>query len=299
MATRRCGTFDDLGCGLGHGCAILLIVVRPEPTLKHAWLRASGPEDLPSHIELEDGRYEHLRTYKHDFFAATGLYRGPSGLVVLKLGRTASLLGMPMAWMGRLLAEHELSIYQQASGVEGVPRCLGKWGRTGLVHTFVEGHPLQRDEWVDDEFFSRLECLLVELHRRGIAYVDLEKRENILVDDHGRPSLIDFQISWSWPETGRQGIKRLIPNAVGRFILHRLQAGDRYHLMKHRRRHRADMLTPEEMAESYRAGALITIHRYLFWPFTVIRRTILKVLTGRSRSPKQDGREFVEWRDSH
>lgn len=262
---------------------------------KHAWLRALGAADLPARITLADGEYQHVRTYKHDFFAATGLYRGPSGLAILKLGRTTPLFGLPMAWLGAMLADHELAVYAAAEGVEGIPRCLGKWGRTGLTHAFVEGHPLQQREWVDDAFFDRLEHLLNELHRRDIAYVDLEKRENILVDQDGRPSLIDFQISWRWPAAGsRHGLQWLMPSFLGRYILRRFQAADRYHLRKHQRRHRPDTLTADQLAASYRSGVLIRIHRRLSWPFTTTRRMILKALTGRSRSAKQDGPEFLE-----
>jgi len=264
--------------------------------VRHAWLRALGPEEMAPQIQLEDGEYLHVRTFKHDFFAATGLYSGPSGRVILKMGRSVSFLGIPMRWLGRWLADHECAMYEAAQGVEGVPRCLGRWGPTGFVHVFVEGHPLQRNERVDDAFFSRLEEILRKLHARGIAYVDLEKRENILVGDQGRPWLIDFQISWRGPrETDRRGPgwQRWIPVSLARYILKRLQKADLYHLLKHRRRHRPGTLTPEQLAASYRVSWAIRLHRWFFRPLTLLRRLILKALTGRSRSPKQDGPEFL------
>jgi hypothetical protein len=201
-----------------------------------------------------------------------------------------------MAWMGRVLSGHEASIYEELNGLEGVPRWFGKWGPTGIVHAFVEGHPLQRYERVEDDFFPRLEALLDEVHRRGIAYVDLEKRENILVCEDDRPCLIDFQISWKWTghDAGRRtGLQRLLPAGLGNLLLHKLQQGDRYHVLKHRRRHRPDTMTAGELAASYRCGCYIELHRRVSWPFTAVRRTVLKLLTGRSRSPKQDGPEFV------
>ncbi len=275
---------------------ILLAMANASGGIRHAWLRALGPEDLPARIELPDGPYAHVRTYKHDFFAATGLYEGPSGKVILKVGRTARLLGLPMAWLGRRLAERERAVYREAQGIPGVPRCFDLWGETGLVHAFVEGHPLQRKERVDDAFFDRLETLIRELHRRRIAYVDLEKRENILVDADGRPALIDFQISWWWPEDRRRrrGLGRLLPDWLGRYILVRLQAADGYHLRKHRRRHRPDLLTPEQIRASYRCGPLVRAHRVVSWPITALRRAGLRILTGRWRSLKQDGPEFME-----
>lgn len=267
-----------------------------QPKVKHAWLRALGHEEMPPGIILADGEYRHLRTFKHDFFAATGLYVGPSGKVVLKIGRVAGIFGLPMAWLGRLLGGHEASIYEELDGLPGVPRWFGRWGPTGLVHGFVEGHPLQRNEAVDERFFARLDGLLSELHRRGIAYVDLEKRENILVTDDGRPCLIDFQISWKWTGFGadrRRGHQRLIPQGLGDLLLAKLQQGDRYHWLKHCRRHRPDVLTGEQLAASYRRGWYIELHRRVSWPFTALRRGVLRLLTGRSRSPKQDGPEFM------
>ena len=37
------------------------------------------------------------------------------------------------------------------------------------------------------------------MHARRTVYVDLHKRENIIVSEHGKPCLIDFQISICWP----------------------------------------------------------------------------------------------------
>jgi len=258
---------------------------------------------MPSEIELADGRYDHLRTFKHDFFAATGLYQGPSGRVVLKLGREVSLLGFPMGWLGEWAADHEADMYRVAEGVPGVPKCFGRLGRTGFAHAFVDGHPLQRYEHVNDEFFPALRAILTELHRRGMAYVDLEKRENILVGADGRPWLIDFQISYPGPgldgvirrRRGPGALHTLVPRALREYLLTRLQCGDLYHLLKHRRRHRPDTLTESEIASSYRVGVTIQLHRWLMRPLTLLRRNILKQLTGRSRSPKQDGPEYLEY----
>ncbi len=268
---------------------------------RHTWLRALGSRELPDSIEIGGQSYQRLRTYKHDFFAATGLYGGPSGRIILKLGRCEPLFGLPTAWLGEWLADRETRLYIAAQGLAGIPRCCGRIGRTGFAHEFVPGHPLQRDERVADDFFPALGRLLGALHARGIAYVDLEKRENILVDEQGRPWLIDFQISWQDPDgmaavparLGPDCLLRLLPSWLRRLILGRLQDADRYHLLKHRRRHRPDTLSEHELARSYTVGPLIRLHRRLFRPLTLLRRAALKRLTGRSRSAKQDGAEFL------
>lgn len=270
--------------------------------VRHAWLRALGSREMPAEVMLADGAYRYLRTFKHDFFAATGLYEGPSGRVVLKLGRSKSLLGLPMAWLGEWAADHEADMYRLAEGVAGIPACFGRVGRTGFAHAFIEGHPLQRHEQVGDEFFARLRTMLDDLHGRGMAYVDLEKRENILVGTDGRPWLIDFQISFPGPDLdpaidrrrGPGAMCRLVPRGLRQYLLSKLQQADRYHLLKHQRRHRPDTLTAEQMAGSYATGGAIQLHRKLFRPLTLMRRQALKRLTGRSRSAKQDGPEFME-----
>jgi len=217
--------------------------------------------------------YNRVETFKHDFFAATGLYRGPTGdLAVLKVGRTNELLSIPMDWSGRFLGKREIRFYELVQDLPGVPRFIGPVGRTGLLHAFVPGHPLGRKEVVSDSFFDELFELLGELHDRGIAYVDLNKRQNILVGDDGRPYLIDFQISL-----------RLPPGPLGRWwplrwILQRFQHADVYHALKHKRRLRPDLLTPAEAASLERLSIWIRLHRLIARPLTQFRRRTLRRL---------------------
>ncbi|MFQ6049300.1 MAG: hypothetical protein ACE5K7_08050 [Phycisphaerae bacterium] len=233
-------------------------------------LLALGRRSLPPEIVIGSQRYGLLRVLKHDFFAATGLYGGPSGAVVLKLGREQEFLGLPLRWLGRYLIQHEAAVYEQVSGLEGVPRFLGRWSDNGLLHEYVEGHPLDHKERVDDQFFDRLEELLGQLHSRSVAYVDLNKRENIIVGQDGRPYLIDFQISLRWPQ--RWGP----PPGPARWVLKMLQRADRYHLAKHVRRHRPDLIRPEHLVMSQRAATLIRLHRWSAAPFTRLRRHTLR-----------------------
>jgi hypothetical protein len=232
-------------------------------------LRALGRSEMPERVEAGGAVYTIIDVFKHDFFAATGLYGGPTGRAVLKVGRRADFLGLPMAWAGRFLAGREANIYERLHDLEGVPRFLGRVGRDGLLHEFVPGHPLHKGEAVGDDFFPRLRSLIGRIHAREMAYVDLEKCGNILVGDDGRPYLIDFQISWYWP--ARRG-GRLAPV---RWIRQILQTSDLYHLLKHQRRTRPDQLSEEEFARSYEPPIYIGLHRYLARPFTLLRRRTL------------------------
>ncbi len=232
-------------------------------------LRALGPRDLPGTFRLDGAEYRLVQTFKHDFFAASGLYQGPGGQAVLKMGRSADFLGLPTDWIGRWLVAREVRFYRQVQDLPGVPRLLGELGPLAFAHEFIPGHNLQRHETVNDEFFPRLTALLDALHARGIAYVDLEKRENIIVGEDGRPWLIDFQISWQWPwRLGRGG-------RLARWLFARFAAADRYHLGKHIRRCRPDQMQAGQIERSRRVGPTIRLHRTLFRPLTLLRRRVL------------------------
>ncbi|MFQ5806035.1 MAG: hypothetical protein ACE5I3_06260 [Phycisphaerae bacterium] len=245
---------------------------RPRPRPPHAWLYALPEARLPRFVTCHGQRFAYVKTFKHDFFAATGLYRGPDGLAVLKMGRQNEFLTIPVHWIGALLTRREVRLYVLLQGMPGVPQLIGTVGKHGFLHEFVPGHPLERDEHVSDTFFDELLTLIEGLHVRHIAYVDLNKRENVLAGDDGKPYLIDFQIALYLPPVGW---RRLPPI---RWLLTRFQQADRYHCLKHKRRLRPDLLTDQQRAEAERLGFWIRLHRGLTRPLTNLRRRALKRL---------------------
>jgi serine/threonine protein kinase len=251
-----------------------VVVRRPR---RSAWLNALGRGGLPSELSVAGRAYRLAKVLKHDFFAATGLYESADGRAILKLGRRGRLFGVPMTWLGRLLTRHELRLYRYFDDLPGIPRVLCEYGDNGFVHVYVEGHELRKGERLADDFFPQLAALLDQVHARDAAYVDLEKCENIIVGDDGRPYLIDFQISWHWPAE-RGGRTR-----PTRWILQVLQRSDAYHLLKHWRRFRPDQMSEEQLTASRRPPIWIAWHRLLFRPFTLLRRRILEHLGARPR----------------
>lgn len=239
-------------------------------------MRALGKGGLPEWIDLAGVEYRLGRTVKHDFFAATGFYSNVSGeRVVLKISRTQDFAGIPMLWSGKLLSRREQRFYRKLQDLPNVPRVLGTVGETGFVHEYVPGQPLSKDRPVPDGFFRQLQDLLEELHRRGMAYVDTNKSQNILLGDDGRPHLIDFQISWDLEELGDGWLNRL-------WVSH-LQRSDYYHVLKHKRRLRPDELTPREQEQARRQSVLLRLHRFVFKPYFRFRRRTFQRLreTGR------------------
>jgi hypothetical protein len=157
-----------------------------------------------------------------------------------------------------------------------VPALLGRIGKTGFVHAFVPGLPMSKGKEVPEPFFDELRSLFEEVHRRGIAYVDANKPQNILHGDDDRPHLIDFQISFDLRELGGGWF-------LNRLLLRRLQDADNYHLLKHKRKLRPDLMTVEEQHQASRRGPFIRLHRWLTRPYFVIRRRTMKRLRDAGR----------------
>ena len=211
--------------------------VRPRPPV----LRALGADDPPTEIEAGGHAYHRSEILKHDSWAATAVYDGPVGRIVCKFNRRQSVFGLPMRWLGRLLARREGRMLALLADLPNVPNPCGPIRVGGKVldyavgHDYVPGHPLGRNERVNDDFFPRLGRLLAEMHRRNMAYVDLHKAENIIVGDDGQPYLIDFQIgaalSRRWPAT----------TEIAHRLLGVLQRSDEYHFRKRVSKNRPDV----------------------------------------------------------
>jgi hypothetical protein len=263
-------------CRVRPFCPFFIISIPVNRTQQVYSLRALGRDDLPPAFELAQTTWRHVRTVKHDFFAATGFYEDDGGRrVVLKVSRIADIAGIPMQWLGRCLCRREMRFYSRLSDLPNVPSLLGSVGRTGFVHAYVQGRPLSKDRPVPDGFFRQLFDLLRELHRRDIAYVDTNKPENILIGADGRPHLIDFQISWDLHGLGGWWFNR--------WVLKRLQAEDLYHIRKHHRRLRGDELSADDARGAAQVSPWIRAHRLVTKPFKQLRRRTLQRLreTGR------------------
>jgi hypothetical protein len=244
-----------------------------KPTLP--WLYAIPEGRLPDSIDVAGRTWTLEQTFKHDFFAATGCYVCGSDRAVLKVGRVGSFFGFPLRWIGRRLRDHESRLYRRLEDLPGVPAYLGDVGPTGFAHAYIPGRPLGRRDEVGDRFFDELEALLGEIHAREIAYVDLNKRQNVLLGDDGRPYLIDFQISYALRPSGWRR------NPFTRWLLRRFQNADRYHFCKHKRRLRPDLLTAQEREIAERVGFWIRLHRAIARPLIQARRVVLRSLRKR------------------
>ena len=191
-----------------------------------------------------------------------------------------------MDWLGRWLAERERDALKRLADLPAIPDhrgpvCIGDEPLSNAVaHVYIEGHPLAKHEIVVSEFFPTLQRTLDEMHRRGIAYVDLHKRENIIVGEEGLPYLIDFQIHF---QAGPS-------DPVSRKIFDLLCRSDDHHLRKHILHHQG---------RSTRSGGVrlpwwLRAHRKVAVPFREYRRRMLTWLRIRKHEGLAETEHFAE-----
>lgn len=251
--------------------------VRNRPAI----FRALGDAHLPEHVRIAGREFRLVETFKHDSWAATGLYAAceDGTLAICKFNRQQSIAGFPMRWLGRWLGNRERSFLSELAGVEGIPTEFGAVLVDGreqvsvVAREFIPGDILSAAKSLPPDFFVRLRRLLQQVHCRHVAYVDLHKAENVLVGADGRPYLFDFQISYALP----RGVLRNLPPL--RWWLQCLQRSDEYHLLKHELHFGS--ADAHQQINQLRPW-WIRLHRLFAVPFRTLRRKLLVALKIRS-----------------
>lgn len=251
--------------------------VRPRPPL----FRALGRAEPPATIVVGGRRYALESTYKHDSWAATALYESDGTRVIAKFNRVQPIGPIPMRWLGRTLARREAAFLDRLADVALVPANLGRVSADGMrldnavARAFVEGEPWRDRGQIEEGFFEDLRAIVAALHARDMAYVDLHKRENVIVGPGQRPWLIDFQVSFGVSKgAGR----------IARAILRRLQEMDDYHVRKHYARLFPEKLTSQEREAYLTPPGSIALHRRIAKPIRRWRRALLVRLGIRDRT---------------
>jgi predicted Ser/Thr protein kinase len=122
----------------------------------------------------------------------TYLYQGKGRRCIIK-----APAGWGLAWLLRLrMLRNEYKIYNQLSGLKGVPFCYGLIQKRYLVLEFIDGIPLRSAQIENSQYFyDTLLELIKGMHQLGVAHTDLKKKDNILVVNGLTPYVIDFGVA--------------------------------------------------------------------------------------------------------
>jgi hypothetical protein len=229
------------------------------------------PRKPGAEVVIEGVPYRYVKTFKDDFFAENHLMEAGDRQYVLKISRVKLFGGLGTGVFSRYMARREYNLYARVDGVPGVPRLTGRAGNNGFLHEFVPGETLYDRRDVDVAFFDRLRACVEAIHDRGVAYVDLAKRENIIVGDDRRPYLIDFQIGLA-----RAACRWCPLTWLYNRVVARMMREDLAHVLKHKRKVIWDLCTEEERQVSYRRSFWRKLHMSLFRkPWLLFKRTFI------------------------
>lgn len=149
---------------------------------------------LSSYRSIDDGNFSILQRGK---FANAVVYRFRQRGIDWVIKDYSQCPAPLRLTLGRLFIGREVKALERLQGIDGVSSCHRRLGPYTLTYPFVEGDSLKdlarSGESVSEEFFSHLEKLVTQMHRRGVAHLDLRNMGNILRTRDGRPHLIDFQ----------------------------------------------------------------------------------------------------------
>ena len=232
-----------------------------------AQFKALGTARVPQTISVDGKSFGFREEIKHSFAVAVAVYESPGETVVVKFHRQTPFFCMPLGWIGKLMAAYENAVLKYCEQVPGVPEQRKTELETAVAHDYIAGRSLRPDDSVDNVFFERMLRFLDQIHERGIAYVDLEKPENILKGEDGYPYFIDFQVAFYWPEHVPLGNSSLI-----KFIRRCLQRCDTYHAYKHMRRMRPDMLSESQYSFAMRKPWPVKIANAFLAPWQLLRK---------------------------
>ncbi len=167
--------------------------------------------------------------------------------------------------VGRFLIRRESSIYNQLSGIPGVPACYRTINGLAIVIEKIEGTDadiLQKRIWKMEregeapesievekakfsrQFFEAFEKLVKAIHARGIVHCDLKRTPNILVSDEGLPYLVDWASAFS----------KSTPFIPLRFLYNRFVKDDCLAVMKLKAHSRPEWCTKEDWASFKNKG---------------------------------------------
>jgi serine/threonine protein kinase len=123
--------------------------------------------------------------------ASVKLVRFGGELAVLKDYRDCS---PPMRVVGRWLISREMKAVSRLSGVEGIPRCLGRPDPYCFLIQHIEGKSVfdLRREDMPPDLLDRLRRLVDQVHSRGVVHCDMKHPDNLIISPAGQPHLVDW-----------------------------------------------------------------------------------------------------------
>ena len=96
-------------------------------------------------------------------------------------------------YLHRHMLRHEYEAYLHLGDFAGAPACYGLIDGQYLVLEYVAGRTIRKKRPLDeDEFHEHLFEYIKSMHAKGVAHMDLKRKDNLLVKADESPCILDF-----------------------------------------------------------------------------------------------------------
>ena len=138
---------------------------------------------------IEDSIKNHTNILAAGYQGQTLLYENNNRKCVIKVPHGRGLL----RWFHVSMLRHEHRVYKHLADFTGVPVCYGLIDNQYLVLEFIEGFTIRAKRPLHEaEFLAKLLEMIKAMHQRGIAHMDLKRKDNLLVTADDKPCMLDF-----------------------------------------------------------------------------------------------------------
>ena len=138
---------------------------------------------------IESSLASHTHTLAAGYQGQTLIYRDAEKELVIKVPHGRGLI----RWFHVRMLHHEYAVYKKLEDLSAVPKCYGLVDNQYLVLQYIHGLPIRQSRPQDEaKYFEQMFQAIRHMHERGVAHMDLKKKDNLLVVEGVRPCLIDF-----------------------------------------------------------------------------------------------------------
>jgi predicted Ser/Thr protein kinase len=138
---------------------------------------------------IEESIASNANTLASGYQGQTLLYEDADRRYVIKVPHGKGLA----RYFHQHMLRHEYSVYRKLEDFDGAPHCYGLVDKQYLVLEYIEGRTIRTKRPLDeDEFNARLLEHIKTMHARGIAHMDLKRKDNLLVKSDETPCILDF-----------------------------------------------------------------------------------------------------------
>ena len=138
---------------------------------------------------IEDSLDNNTNILASGYQGKTLLYNDNDQKLVIKIPHGRGFI----KYLHTRMLRHEAHAYQQLKGLDGIPSCYGLIDGQYLALEFIEGEPIRNKRPINEaQYFESLFEIIGHMHEKGVAHMDLKKKDNLLVTHHDQPCVLDF-----------------------------------------------------------------------------------------------------------